>query len=196
MRRSIYFSPTLSQHFFPNFGKIITVENKNLTASRPPEHPLVRGKMSKRLGYLLLYSYTVPGLLHEVFLPFLPLSSTIRRPFIYTFNRHWVSPEFIGSRICVPLAFYSSYTSRNTTTTSTRFSLGVELARDGTTEPISRDQIFKREWGKGKKMTTSRIGNPTNIQIVFRYILLANTLVRERQYRYINYCSTRAVFTR
>ena len=30
-----------------------------------------------------------------------------RRPFIYikTAIRHWVSPEFIGSRNCVPMAF-------------------------------------------------------------------------------------------
>ena len=30
-----------------------------------------------------------------------------RRPFIYTDNRHRVSPEFIGSHDCVPMAFPS-----------------------------------------------------------------------------------------
>ena len=28
-----------------------------------------------------------------------------RRPFIYTAIRHWFSPEFIGSRNCVPMSF-------------------------------------------------------------------------------------------
>ena len=49
----------------------------------------------------------------------------------------------------------------------TRFGLGgVEiergLTRDGTAEPVSRDQILRREWAQGKKrfpvqLTTSRI---------------------------------------
>ena len=37
---------------------------------------------------------------------------------------------------------------------STRFSLSVEmsrLTRDGTAEPVSRDQIIRRERGQGKK---------------------------------------------
>ena len=51
---------------------------------------------------------------------------------------------------------------------STRSSLSMEmsrLARDGTAEPVSRDQILRRERGQGEKiifpvqLTTSRIGN-------------------------------------
>ena len=42
------------------------------------------------------------------------------------------------------------------------------LARDGTTEPVSRDQIIRSERGQGEKMfpislTTGRVGNQTAI---------------------------------
>ena len=42
------------------------------------------------------------------------------------------------------------------------------LARDGTTEPVSRDQILRRERGQGNiifsvQRTTSRIGNLTRL---------------------------------
>ena len=50
---------------------------------------------------------------------------------------------------------------------STTFRLSMEmsrLTRDGTAEPVSRDQILRRERGQGKnifpvQLTTSRIGN-------------------------------------
>ena len=56
---------------------------------------------------------------------------------------------------------------------STRFSLGMEmsrLARDGTAEPVSRDQILGRKRGQEKisfpvELTTSRIGNLTRLTI-------------------------------
>ena len=51
---------------------------------------------------------------------------------------------------------------------STRSSLSMEmsrLTRDGTAEPVSRDQILRRERGQGKiifpvQLTTSRIVQP------------------------------------
>ena len=55
---------------------------------------------------------------------------------------------------------------------STRFSLSMEmsrLTRDGTAdEPVSRDQILRRERGQGNiifpvQLTTSRIGNLTRL---------------------------------
>ena len=54
---------------------------------------------------------------------------------------------------------------------STRFSLSTEmsrLTRDGTTEPVSRDQILRRERGQGTvtfpvQLTTSRIDNLTRL---------------------------------
>ena len=54
---------------------------------------------------------------------------------------------------------------------STRFSLSMELSRltrDGTAEPVWRDQIFRRARGHGKcifpvQLTTSRIGNLTRL---------------------------------
>ena len=57
----------------------------------------------------------------------------------YAIIRHRVSPEFIGSsRKCVPMAF--------------KFTLSMEmsrLTRDGTAEPVSRDQIIRRIRGQG-----------------------------------------------
>ena len=52
-----------------------------------------------------------------------------------------------------------------------RFSLSMEmsrLTRDGTAEPVSRDQILRRERGQGNtpfpvQLTTSRIGNLTRL---------------------------------
>ena len=49
--------------------------------------------------------------------------------------------------------------------------MGVSrLTRDGTAEPVSRDQIIRRELGQGKnnsifpvQLTTSRIGNVTRL---------------------------------
>ena len=54
---------------------------------------------------------------------------------------------------------------------STRFSLSMEmsrLTRDGTAEPVSRDQILRRERGQGNinfpvQPTTSRIDNLTRL---------------------------------
>ena len=49
---------------------------------------------------------------------------------------------------------------------STRFSLDMEmsrLTRDGTAEPVSRDQILRRERGFFVQPTPSRIGNLTRL---------------------------------
>ena len=53
----------------------------------------------------------------------------------------------------------------------TRFSLSLEmsrLAQNGTTKPVSRDQILRREHGQGNihlpvQLTTNRIGNLTRL---------------------------------
>ena len=42
----------------------------------------------------------------------------------------------------------------------------MEMGRDGTAEPVSRDQILRREWGLfffPVQLTTSRIGNLTRL---------------------------------
>ena len=61
--------------------------------------------------------------------------------------------------------------SNNNEVSSTRFSLSMEmsrLTRDGTAEPVSRDQILRHARGQGSiifpvQLTTSRIGNLTRL---------------------------------
>ena len=82
---------------------------------------------------------------------------------------------------------------------STRFSLSVEmsrLTRDATAEPVSRDQILRRERGQEKLffpvgLTTRRIGNLTwliftlslkcNVSCSY-YSIRSTRTVRELQY--------------
>ena len=50
------------------------------------------------------------------------------------------------------------------------------LTRDGTAEPISRDQILRRERGQGifvfpVQLTTSRIGNHTRLIPTLLYVM-------------------------
>ena len=50
------------------------------------------------------------------------------------------------------------------------------MARDGTAEPVSQDQILRREQGQGKNMflvqlTTSRIGNLTRLIYTLLYVM-------------------------
>ena len=71
----------------------------------------------------------------------------------------------------------------NTTTTSIRFSLSMEmsrLTRDGTAEPVSRDQILRRERGQGNihfsvQLTLSRIGNLTRLILLLLYVMTIHT---------------------
>ena len=71
---------------------------------------------------------------------------------------------------------------------STRFSLSMEvnrLTRDGTAEPVSRDQILRRERGQGNvdfpllifpvQRTTSRIGNPN---LLLLHVMTIHTCMR------------------
>ena len=62
---------------------------------------------------------------------------------------------------------------------STRFSLSMEmsrLTRDGTAEPVSRDQILRHARGQGDiifpvQLTTSRIGNLTRLIHTLLYVM-------------------------
>ena len=64
-------------------------------------------------------------------------------------------PSACGVHRATRLAFYSFRPPRNSggiPKVSTRFSLSMEmsrLTRDGTAEPVSRDQILRRERGQG-----------------------------------------------
>ena len=68
---------------------------------------------------------------------------------------------------------------------STRFSLSMEmsrLTRDGTTEPVSRDQILRHARGQGDiifpfKLTMSRVGNLTRLIHTLLYVMTIHTYV-------------------
>ena len=64
-----------------------------------------------------------------------------------------------------------------------RFSLSMEmsrLTRDGTAEPVSRDQILRHARGQGNiifpvQLTTSRIGNRTRVIHTLLYVMTIHT---------------------
>ena len=66
---------------------------------------------------------------------------------------------------------------------STRFSLSMEmsrLTRDGTADPVSRDQILRHARGQGDiifpvQLTTSRIGNLTRLIHTLLYVMTIHT---------------------
>ena len=70
---------------------------------------------------------------------------------------------------------------------STRFSLRMEmsrLTRDGTAEPVSRDQILRHARGQGNtifpvQLTTSRIGNLTRLihTLLLVYVMTIHTYI-------------------
>ena len=68
---------------------------------------------------------------------------------------------------------------------STRFSLSMEmsrLTRDGTAEPVLRDQIFRHARGQGNiifpaQLTTSRIGNLTRLIHALLYVMTIHTYI-------------------
>ena len=72
----------------------------------------------------------------------------------------------------VPRSTGAAALGRNPVSISTRFSLSMEmsrLTRDGTAEPVSRDQILRHERGQGNihffpvQLTTCRTGNLTRL---------------------------------
>ena len=73
-----------------------------------------------------------------------------------------------------------------------RFSLSMEmsrLTRDGTAEPVSRDQILRHARGQGNiifsvQLTTSRIGNLTRLILTLLYVMTIHTYIHT--YTYIN----------
>ena len=79
----------------------------------------------------------------------------------------------------------------------TRFSLSMEmsrLTRDGTAEPISRDQILRHVQGQGNiifpvQLTTSRIGNLTWLIHTLLYVRTTHTYIH-------TYIQTRKNITR
>ena len=57
------------------------------------------------------------------------------------------------------------------------------LTRDGTAEPVSRDQILRHARGQGKiifpvQLTTSRIGNLTRLIHTLLYVMTIHTFTR------------------
>ena len=68
---------------------------------------------------------------------------------------------------------------------STRFSLSMEmsrLTRDGTAEPVSRDQILRHAQGQGNiifpvQLTTSRIGNLTRLIHTLLHVMAIHTYI-------------------
>ena len=65
------------------------------------------------------------------------------------------------------------------------FSLSMEmsrLTRDGTAEPVSRDQILRHARGQGNiifpvRLTTSRIGNLTRLIHTLLYVMTIHTYI-------------------
>ena len=59
------------------------------------------------------------------------------------------------------------------------------LTRDGTAEPVSRDQIFRHARGQGNiffpvQLTTSRIGNLTRLIHTLLYVMTIHTYIHDR----------------
>ena len=59
------------------------------------------------------------------------------------------------------------------------------LTRDGTAEPVSRDQILRHARGQGNiifpvQLTTSRIGNLTRLIHTLLYVMTIHTYTRRR----------------
>ena len=78
-----------------------------------------------------------------------------------------------------------AYHRGETYTPTTRFSLSMEmsrLTRDGTAEPVSRDQILRHARGQGNiifpvQLTTSRIGNLTRLIHTLLYVMTIHTYI-------------------
>ena len=75
---------------------------------------------------------------------------------------------------------------------STRFSLSMEmsrLTRDGTAEPVSRDQILRHARGHGNiifsvQLTTSRIGNLTRLIHTLLYVMTIHTYIHNKNNKF------------
>ena len=64
------------------------------------------------------------------------------------------------------------------------------LTRDGTAEPVSRDQILRHGRGQGNiifsvQLTTSRIGNLTRLIHTLLYVMTIHTYIHTYMYTYI-----------
>ena len=87
---------------------------------------------------------------------------------------------------------------RNPVSKHIRFSLSMEmsrLTRDGTAEPISRDQILRHARGQGNiifpvQLTTSRIGNLTRLIHTLPYVMTIHTYIHTEVFvtSYIGQC--------
>ena len=74
----------------------------------------------------------------------------------------------------------------------TRFSLSMEmsrLTRDGTAEPVSRDQILRHARGQGNiifpvQLTTSRIGNLTRLIHTLLYVMTIHTYIHTPYFKF------------
>ena len=67
------------------------------------------------------------------------------------------------------------------------------LTRDGTAEPVSRDQILRHARGQGKiifpvQLTTSRIGNPTRLTHTLLYVMTIHTYIPTANLRVLVRC--------
>ena len=77
-------------------------------------------------------------------------------------------------------------------TVSTRFSLSMEmsrLTRDGTAEPVSRDQILRHAREQGDilspvQLATSRIDNLTRLIHTLLYVMTIHTYIHTVHLRY------------
>ena len=62
------------------------------------------------------------------------------------------------------------------------------LTRDGTAEPVSRDQILRHARGQGNiifsvQLTTSRIGNLTRLIHTLLYVMTIHTYIDSHKFR-------------
>ena len=78
--------------------------------------------------------------------------------------------------------------------TYTRFSLSMEmsrLTRDGTAEPVSRDQILRHARGQGNiifhiQLTTSRVCNLTRLIHTLLYVMTIHTYIHTHAFTHIH----------
>ena len=65
------------------------------------------------------------------------------------------------------------------------------VTRDGTAEPVSRDQILRHARGQGNiifsvQLTTSRIGNLTRLIHTLLYVMIIHTYIHTYIHKYIH----------
>ena len=95
------------------------------------------------------------------------------------------SSRFPRQRSFISLNRHTPRNSGGILYVSTRFGLRMEmsrLTRDGTAEPVSRDQILRHARGQGNtifpvQLTTSRIGNLTRLIYTLLYVMTIHTYI-------------------